>query len=175
MADNVRRPIALTKLIDTFDRLFPDEPISRTVVGRARMPDGMVAYSTRSIENWTNIVNEAIRQNMLSDLVAAASELHPNVPELSRYLQEYTNWASQQSVPAEGIADALVTQKPPGFLERARVVVLAWFSIAVGCFAFVGVLARESTHHLFALPDSGFADAFTSWPRPISHTTPSAR
>lgn len=162
MADHVRRPIALTKLIDTFDRLFPDEPISRTVVGRAGMPDGMVAYSTRSIENWTNIINEAIRQNMLSDLVAAASDLHPNVPELSRYLQEYTKWATQQSVPAVGIADALVAQKPPGFLERARLVIVAWFGIAVGCFAFVGVLARESTHYLFELPDSGFADAFTS-------------
>lgn len=162
MPDNIRRPIALTKLIDTFDRLFPDEPASRMVVGGAGIEDGMVAYSTRSVENWTNIVNEAIRQNMLSNLVAEASKLHPNVPELSRYLQEYTKWAAQQSVPAEGIADALVTQKPPGFLERARLVVVAWFGIAVGCFAFVGVLARESTHHLFALPDSGFADAFTS-------------
>lgn len=162
MADSMRRPVALTKLIDTLDRLFPDEPASRMVVDRSGMQDGMVAYSTRSVENWTNIVNEAIRQNALNDLVASASDLHPNVPELSRHLQEYTKWAAQQNVPSTGIANALVTQKAPGFLERTRVVIVAWFGIAVGCFAFVGVLARESTHHLFDLPDSGFSDAFTS-------------
>jgi hypothetical protein len=162
MANNLRRPPAFTKLIDTFDRLFPDEPLSRTVVGRSGMPDGLVAYSTRSVENWTNIVTEAIRQNMLNDLVAAAVVLQPNVPELPRYLQEYTKWEAQQSVPATEIADALVTQKAPGFFERARLLIVAWFGIAVGCFAVVGVLARESTHHLFDLPDSGFADAFTS-------------
>ncbi|HEX8408106.1 MAG TPA: effector-associated domain EAD1-containing protein [Thermoanaerobaculia bacterium] len=162
MPDNVRRPVALMKLIDTLDRLFPDEAASRMVVDHAGVQDGMIAYSTRSVENWTNIVNEAIRQNTLDDLVAVASELHPNVPELPRYLQEYTKWAAQQNVPAAAIADALVTQRAPGFIERARVMIVAWFGIAVGCFAFVGVLARESTHHLFELPDSGFGDAFTS-------------
>jgi hypothetical protein len=161
MADSVRRPVALTKLIDTLDRLFPDEGLSRVVVTRSGMQDGMIAYSTRSVENWTNIVNEAIRQNALNDLIAAAAELHPNVPELQRNLQDYTRWAAQQNVPPEGIADAL-PQQAPGFFERARLVIVAWFGIAVGCFAFVGVLARESTHHLFALPDSGFGDAFTS-------------
>lgn len=162
MAENVRRPVALTKLIDTFDRLFPDEPLSRMVVDRSGMPDGMVAYSSRSVENWTNIVNEAVRQNALPDLVAAAAALHPNVPELPRSLQEYTRWAAQQNVPAESIAESLVTQQAPGFLERTRLMIVAWFGIAVGCFAFIGVLARESTHHLFDLPDSGFADSFTS-------------
>jgi ABC-type sugar transport system permease subunit len=162
MPDNVRRPVALTKLIDTFDRLFPDEPLSRLVVGRSGMPDGTIAYSARSIENWTNIVNEAIRQDALDNLAAAAVELHPNVPEIPRYVQDYSKWAAQQNVSPEGIAKALTTQPAPGFLERARLVIVAWFGVAVGCFAFVGVLARESTHHLFDLPDSGFTDAFTS-------------
>ena len=162
MAEGMRRPAALSRLIDTLDRLFPDEALSRVVVARSGMEDGMIAYSTRSVENWTNIVNEAIRHNALNDLVGAAAELHPNVPELHRHLQDYTTWAARQSVPAEGIAAALDTQKAPGLFERARVVILAWFGIAVGCFALVGVLARESTHHLFDLPDSDFAHAFTA-------------
>jgi hypothetical protein len=163
MAEAFRRPIALTKLIDTLDRLFPDEPASRTVVGRSGMPDGMVAYSTRSIENWTNIVNEAIRQNALRAIVDTAAELQPNVPELRRHFDDYTKWAAEHVTTPE-VEEKLTSQKPPGLVERLRLLIVAWFAIAVGCFAFVGIVARESMHHLFALPttSSHIADAFTA-------------
>ena len=156
------RPAAWMRLISTLDRLYPDQESSRMVVSRAGIEDGMIAYSARSVENWTNIVNEAIRQDSLSNLVSAAAELYPNVPELQRHLQDYTAWAARQPLQPAAIAAALDAQEPPGFFERARVMILAWFGIAIGCFAFVGVLARESTHHLFDLPDSGFADTFRS-------------
>jgi hypothetical protein len=154
------RPKPLTMLIDTFDRLFPDEELSRVVVTRAGIEDGLIAYSPRSIENWTNIVKSAIAQNALDDLVAAASELHPNVPELRHHLADYRKWCETHS--ADQQEQVELAAKPPGFFERTRVVMTAWFSVGLACSALIGVMARDSMMHFFDLPSAHIAEAFTS-------------
>lgn len=164
MADEgkpLRRPVALTKLIDTLERLFPEESSSRMVVDRAGMQGGMIAYSPRSIENWNSIVNEAVRQNALKNLVDAAAELYPNVPELRQHLADYEKWSARH-VSEPGMLVEIADEKPPGFFQRTRAAIAAWFGIAVGCFAFIGVVARESTHLFLGLPGGHFGDALTS-------------
>lgn len=157
----MRRPPALTKIIDTLETLFNDEETSRTVVGRAGIDDGMIAFDARSLVNWTNIVNEAIRQKALPALIDAAAELRPDVPELKQHLADFEKWAARyESMP--DLTDTLTSQKVPGLWERARVAILAWFGIAVGCFALVGILARESTHAFLGIPGSHLGDAFTN-------------
>jgi hypothetical protein len=158
----MRRPVALTKLIDILARLFPDIDSSRAVVTQAGIPDGNIAYNAASAVNWTEIIREALQQNALEALVDSAGHMQPDLrTNMRSLLSTYQQWAKRFASTPELVED-VAAQPAPGLFERARLLIMAWFGIAAGCFAFVGVLARESTHHLFDLPDSGFADAFTS-------------
>jgi hypothetical protein len=158
----VRRPIALTRLIDTLARLFPDEKASRMVVDHSGLEDGYIAFDARALVNWTNIVNAALRPDRLDDLVDAAGKLHPELlPDMRSLVTNYRKWAERNATTAEQV-DSVAAQSAPGIFARARARIVAWSGVALACFAVIGILARESRHLFLGIPGSRWNDLLTS-------------
>lgn len=112
----MKRPPALIKLIDVLDRLFDREDRSRKIVAKANIEDGMIQYSTASLINWRNIVNESLRQDALDRLVdAAVAERDEAGPELQKLLGAIEEWLKRNKMSAGQLADN--NTNPPTFLE----------------------------------------------------------
>ncbi len=152
----VQRPAALTKLISTFARIYPDPASSRMVVVRAGIDETMIAFDPRSAVNWTEIVNYALRNDALDALIGASGDedLHPElVPDMQALLADYRKWAATHAATPEAV-ERIAAQPAPKFLEVARTTILSWSSIAIVCFGIAGAFARESRHVFLGLPGS---------------------
>jgi hypothetical protein len=146
----VKRPLALTKLIHVLDRLFDTVDSSKMIVTTAGIEDGTIEYSTASVINWTNIVNEALKQDALERLVdAAVAQREDAAPELRALLRSHQTWTEHHRELAAQLGDQT---KPPTFFEIFR------FSIIVGIVAAllvvfaIGFAAAASRHTLLGLP-----------------------
>jgi len=148
---SARRPASMAKMIDAFARLFVDVDSSRVPVDRAEMDATVIAFDPRALINWTNIVNEAIRQNKLRELVTAADEMYPNNPELKNGLRDYEQWAAQNASTPE-VVQKLAEQLPPHWWEIWRHRVIGWTLIVLGTFVIIGTVARQSQHIFYGLP-----------------------
>jgi len=158
----MKRPIALTRLIDTLVQLFPTENESRMIVKHAGIDDRNIAYDARALVNWTNIVHAALRPDRLDELVDAAGELHPELRDDMRSLvRNYRKWA-ERNAPTEEAIEKIAAQPPPRIRDLIRTRIAAWSGVALGAFAFVGILARESRHLFLGLPGSHWNDLLES-------------
>ena len=146
-----KRPGGLSKLIDTLARLFVDIDSSRVVVERAEMDPTVIAFDARALFNWTNIVNEAIGEGKLAQLVAVADEMYPNVPELKNGLRDYEQWAEQNAM-KPGTMETLMTAPPPRLWERMRKGILGTLFMFAAVFAGIGIVARQSQRLFYGLP-----------------------
>jgi hypothetical protein len=146
-----KRPIALSKLIDALARLFVDIESSRLVVDRAEMDATVIAFDQRALFNWTNIVNEAIAQNKLRDLVTAADGMYPNVPELKNGLRDYEQWAAKNAEQPE-VIQTLIDQPPPPLWDRMRRSFIGVALTIAAAFAAIGIVARQSQRLFYGLP-----------------------
>lgn len=154
----MKRPIALTKLIDILLRLFPEEDRSRMVVKQAGIDDRNIAYDAAAAVNWTNIVSDALRQDSLPQLVDSAAHIHPEVgADLRSLLTLYERWAARYASTPE-LVEEVAAQPVPTLFVLLWKSIAAWSAVAVGCLALIGVLARESRHLFLGLPGSHLAD-----------------
>ena len=146
-----KRPAGLTKMIDALARLFVDVDSSRVVVERAEMDPTVIAFDARALFNWTNIVNEAITQGKLTQLVAVADEMYPNVPELKHGLRDYEQWAEQNAM-KPGTMETLMTAPPPRPWDRMRKGIIGTVLTFIGIFAAIGIVSRQSQRLFYGLP-----------------------
>jgi len=157
--ERVKRPQPLTRIIETLEHVFEDEESSRTVVGRAGIEDGMIAYDARSLVNWTNIVNETVKQNKLPALIDAAIAIRPDLTDLRSALLDYQRFAARHVTTPESVIQ-LAEEPPPSYWERARFRILSWSVIGLFVFLVTGVLVRESSRLFFDLPGSSMVGRF---------------
>lgn len=84
-----------TALRDNLADLFATQDTSRRIVAEAGIDAKRVTFSNRSITNWHNILNEAIQQNRLGELLKVAHEEYSGNPELSTIYSEYQRLIAQ--------------------------------------------------------------------------------
>jgi hypothetical protein len=127
----------LIKLIDRLAVLFPDEPVSRVIVGRADLASGRIEFDARALVNWTNIVGVALDRGKLEDVVRAAVAVYEEAKDLFAYLEEYGRFAAEHGRAAE--SRLFASYAAEGLADRAA----AAGAAAVGWDA---VLARAQRH-----------------------------
>lgn len=148
-----RRPASLTKLIDTLSRVFPGTDAIRAVSADAAIHTDAVRFDQGPAAVWTEIVNEAIKSGAVDVLVEKARQRY-DLKELRDELAAFRRWTEAHAgTPA--VIREVASKPPPGFFERARIAILAWSTIGLGCFAFVGIIARQSRVTFIGLPLSG--------------------
>ncbi|HJQ40760.1 MAG TPA: hypothetical protein VKB93_26780 [Thermoanaerobaculia bacterium] len=149
-----RRPLALSRLIDALARLYVDIETSRRPVADAGIDATIIAFDARALYNWTNIVNEAIRQKRLRELIAIADTDYPDIPELKRAQSEYESLIAEREAgtAAMPIADRVIVEKPPKLWQRSPFGIAVTLGTLLGVFAIIGIVARESLHSFYGVP-----------------------
>ena len=149
-----RRPLALSRLIDALARLYVDIETSRRPVAEAGIDETVIAFDSRSLYNWTNIVNEAIRQKRLRELIAVADADYPDIPELKRAQSEYESLiaASEAGTATMPIAERVIVDAPPRLWQRSPFGIAVTIGTLLGVFAIIGIVARESLHSFYGVP-----------------------
>lgn len=111
-----QRPLPLTALIDALEWHFADEALSRAVVGRAGMSPRRIRFEEPAYARWPAIVDEAIRQKALRQLVEQAA-VDATAPELLPLLEAY-----ESSV--ELVAELAASPPPaPSVGKRTNIVI----------------------------------------------------
>ncbi len=149
-----RRPLALSRLIDALARLYIDEQTSRRPVADAGMDATVIAFDARALYNWTNIVNEAIRQKRLRELIVIVDTDYPDIPEVKRAQSEYESLiaASEAGTAPMPIADRVIVEQPPKLWQRSPFGIAVTLATLLGVFAIIGIVARESLHSFYGVP-----------------------
>jgi hypothetical protein len=149
-----RRPLALSRLIDALARLYVDIETSRRPVADAGLDATVIAFDARALYNWTNIVNEAIRQRRLRELIVVADTDYPDIPELKRAQGEYESLIAEREAGTEimPIADRVIVEKPPRLWQRSPFGIAVTIGTLLGVFAIIGIVARESLHAFYGVP-----------------------
>lgn len=111
--DSPQQRLALKRLADSLERLFPKADDSRTVVTRAGINDRLIDYTTLPLTRWAQIVDHAIRQHKLGSLVEEVSTL-TDTDDLRGLLRDYERPVSQggSSVPPAPPSPPTATAAP---------------------------------------------------------------
>lgn len=96
---NVKWTPQLTKLRDILATLYPTIPDSQRVIQEAGYTTQNFAFSSKALENWHNLLNEALKDDhMVDDLLAVAIRHYGRNREL---MAAYTFYTQRREASAE--------------------------------------------------------------------------